>query len=478
MELDETTCHAACDARDRRYDGLFFVGVKSTGIYCRCVCPARATKRQNRTFHLSPAAAEGAGFRPCLVCRPECAPGAARIDASARLAHAAALRIEAGALEEQGLEVLARQLGVTGRHLRRVVLETFGASPVELAQTHRLLTAKRLLTDTSLSMTEVAFASGFKSLRRFNALFAERYGMPPSQLRHRGGAKGAGLRFSLSARGHFDGEPVFEHFQARRVSRVERATGPTTWTRTLQVGAHQGWLSLELGTSEPALVLSDGLVPAFRTVIAAIRGALDLDADVDAINTALGAGFAADVAKHEVVRLPGAIDAFELAVRAVIGQQVTVKAATTVVGRLTERLGAHIDTGIEGVDRLFPTPERIANANRDSIASLGMPGARAETVLRVARGVCDGSLMLTRGAIASGREGLSKIPGIGPWTVEYIALRGLGDTDAFPLGDSALKAAYDGELKTAHLAWRPWRAYAAARLWRRVLTKPEQRRTA
>lgn len=479
MLLDETTCHGAVEAKDRRYDGLFFIGVTSTGIYCRCVCPARTPKRENRTFHLSAAAAEKAGFRPCLLCRPELAPGAAPIDAAERLAHDAVKRIEAGALEEQGLEDLAGDLGVTDRHLRRVMLKTFGAAPVEIAQTHRLLTAKRLLKETDLSMTQVAFASGFQSLRRFNALFLERYGMAPSRVRGRGAAPeklrgGGGLRFTLAPRGAFDGAAPLAHFQLRRVARVEAQTAPHCWTRTLQAGAHAGWLTLDLAGAAPKLTLSDGLMPAFRQLIANVRGALDLDADLDAINAFLARDFAADIARDPIVRLPGGIDPFELAVRAVIGQQVTVKAATTIVSRLVERLGAPIETDVPGLDRLFPSAARIADAGKDAIASLGMPGARAETLLRLARAAADGELKLARGAVSVGREGLAALSGIGPWTVEYVALRGLGDPDAFPLGDSALRAAYEGDLARAHETWRPWRAYAAARLWRRPATSKER----
>lgn len=468
MLIDEAVCHAAAEAKDRRYDGLFFIGVTSTGIYCRCVCTARAPKRQNRTFHASAAGAEKAGFRPCLLCRPELAPGAAPIDAAERLAHDAVKRIEAGALEEQGLENLARDLGVTDRHLRRVVLRAFGAAPVEIAQTHRLLTAKRLLKETDLGMTRIAFAAGFQSVRRFNALFLERYGMSPSCVRGRGKAKGGSLTFTLAPRGAFDGAAPLAHHRLRGVARLECESRPGVWTRTFAIGAHKGQLSIDFDAPAPRLTLCDGLLPAFRGVIAAARGALDLDADVEAINTSLAdAGFASDVAADPAVRMPGGLDPFELAVRAVIGQQVTVKAATTIIARLVARLGEPIETDVDGLDRLFPTPARIAEAGVSAIASLGMPGARAETLLRLASAVAEGKLKLARGAIAAGRDGLTQIPGIGPWTIEYVALRGLGDPDAFPLGDSALRAAFDDDLKRTNETWRPWRAYAAARLWRR-----------
>ncbi|HVZ49140.1 MAG TPA: Ada metal-binding domain-containing protein, partial [Gemmatimonadaceae bacterium] len=209
--FDDATCHAAATARDRRYDGLFFIGVTSTGIYCRCVCPARTPRPANRRFFPSAAAAECAGFRPCLLCRPELAPGAAPIDAAERLAHAAVRRIEAGALESLGIEELAAELGVTGRHLRRVMLRVFGASPVDIAQTHRLLTAKRLLRDTDVGMTRIAYAAGFRSVRRFNALFRERYGMPPTRVRGTRVRRDPGLTFTLAPRGDFDGRAPFAH---------------------------------------------------------------------------------------------------------------------------------------------------------------------------------------------------------------------------------------------------------------------------
>lgn len=477
MLLDEVAAHAAAESKDRRYDGVFFVGVTSTGIYCRPVCPARTPRREHRRFFPSAAAAEKGGFRPCLRCRPECAPGASAIDATERLAHDAVRRIEAGALEEQGLEGLAGELGVTGRHLRRVIMRTFGATPVELAQTHRLLTAKRLLRDTELGMSEVAFAAGFQSLRRFNALFRTRYGLTPSRIRGGGGVRApsareagaAALVLELSARGPFDGNAPLAHLAARRIARLESPLGATGWARAFSVAGHRGVISLELGGPSPRLAISEGLVPALRQVVAAVRGALDLDADVAAIDAALSLGpeLAPDVAREPGVRLTGALDPFEAMVRAVIGQQVSVKAAVTIASRLVADLGAPIDGGIAGIDRTFPSAERLAEAGVDRIAKLGMPGARAETLTRIAARVANRELVLARGAIWAGRSGLSGIPGVGPWTREYVALRALGDPDAFPLGDAGLRAAYPGALAEVSERWRPWRAYAATRLWRR-----------
>lgn len=466
MRLEDDTAHAALEARDRRFDGRFFVGVTSTGIYCRCVCTARTPKRQNRRFFPTAAAAELAGFRPCLLCRPECAPGLAPIDAAERLAHGALRRIEAGALEEQGLEQLARDLGVTGRHLRRVMMETFGAAPIDLAQTHRLLTAKRLLTDTRLTMTEVAFASGFRSVRRFNALFQERYRLAPSRLRRRTGRpQEQSLELWLEARGALEPAAVVEELSRRQLTGVERQTGEHQWTRTLALGPHAGWVTLGMEPRGVRLRLSESLFPVVRQVVAATRGALDLDADVDAIHARLSqhAVFA-----HEgpPVRLPGALEPFETAVRAVLGQQVTLGAGRTLGARLVERYGTPLETPFEGLTHLFPSAERLAEASAEDIARLGMPRARGETVRSLARAVAQGQLRLERGAVAVGRAGLSGLPGIGPWTLEYIALRGLGDPDAFPLGDSALRAAFGEGLESACEAWRPWRGYAAARLWR------------
>ena len=475
MRIDDDTAHAATEARDKRFDGRFFIGVTSTGIYCRCVCTARTPKRQNRRFFPTAAAAELAGFRPCLLCRPERAPGQAPIDAAERLAHGALRRIEAGALEEQGLEELAASLGVTGRHLRRVMMETFGAAPIDLAQTHRLLTAKRLLADTELPITEVAFASGFKSVRRFNALFQERYALTPSRVRRRAERprpQTLGLR--LEARGPLEPEAVLEDLLRRQLTGVELRTGEYSWTRTLALGAHVGWITLSVEPQGVQLRLSDGLFPAVRQLVAATRGALDLDADVDAIHGALSrhAPFAHE---HPAMRLPGALDAFETAVRAVLGQQVTLSAGRTLGARLVERYGTPVETPFAGLTHLFPSAERLAEASGEDIARIGMPRKRGETVRELARAAAQGQLRLARGAVGAGRAGLEQLPGIGPWTLEYIALRGLGDPDAFPLGDSALRAAFGaGDLARACEAWRPWRGYAAARLWR-MHSHPERR---
>jgi AraC family transcriptional regulator of adaptative response / DNA-3-methyladenine glycosylase II len=401
--LDIDIRHAAVEAKDRRFDGRFYIGVKSTGGYCRCICPARTPKRENRSFHLS--AAEAAGFHPCLICRPELAPGHAPIDAPARLAAQAYARIEAGALEEQGLESLAGQLGVTDRHLRRVMNAQFGASPIDIAQTARLLTAKRLLAETNLSVTSIAFASGFRSLRRFNATVKNRYGLCPSSLRGR--------------RAHPD----------------------------------RGAMTLTLGA----------------------RGAFDLDADVSAVDVHLARDerFTAAVEQEPGVRMPGALDGFEFTSRAVLGQQVTVAGARTLTERLVAAFGEDVAGAPEGLSRAFFRAGRLADAGAVSIAKIGLPRKRAETLHRLALASADGKLPLHRGAIAAGRAALSAISGVGPWTIEYVALRAFGDPDAFPASDAAIVGVLGARDELEEL--RPWRACATVRLWRRASQRKDMK---
>jgi AraC family transcriptional regulator of adaptative response / DNA-3-methyladenine glycosylase II len=472
MSLDPDICHAACDAKDRRFDGRFYIGVKSTGIYCRCICPARNPKRINRTFWPSAAAAEAAGFRPCLLCRPERAPGLAPIDAPARLAASAYARIEAGALEEQGLEALADELGVTSRHLRRVMNAQFGASPIEIAQTGRLLAARRLLNETALPITEIAFASGFRSLRRFNATMKDRYGAPPSKMRGRKAIqRGETFTVSLSPRGDYNIAPVLDFLRMRALPGVEIGDAER-YARVLRLGDALGWIEVGMGPKGFMLTLSENLAPHLRPLVANVRGAFDLDAEMIAVDAHLASdkGLAKDVKREPGVRVPGALDGFETAIRAVLGQQVTVAGARTLTERLVARFGAPLERGPEGLERAFPDAAALSNAGAGAIAQIGLPKKRAETLHRLAAAAADGKLTLARGAIASGRAALADIPGVGPWTIEYVAMRALGDPDAYPATDIALVSALGRKGGTLeHL--KPWRAYAAVRLWRRAAKK-------
>jgi AraC family transcriptional regulator of adaptative response / DNA-3-methyladenine glycosylase II len=470
--LETETCHAACDAKDRRFDGRFYVGVTSTGVYCRCICSARTPKRQNRTFWPSAAAAEGAGFRPCLLCRPERAPGLAPIDAPARLAAQAYARIEAGALEEHGLETLADDLGITSRHLRRVMNAQFGASPIEIAQTGRLLAARRLLNETALSITEIAFASGFRSLRRFNATMKDRYGAPPSQMRGRKAlTRGDTFTVSLSPRGDYNIAPMLDFLRMRALPGVERAT-KAKYARVLRWGDALGWLEIGMGPKGLMLTLSENLAPHLRPLIANVRGAFDLDAEMITVDALLGANaeLMDDVKREPGVRVPGALDGFETSIRAVLGQQVTVAGARTLTERLVTQFGSVLERGPEGLWRAFPSATELANAGPEAIAKIGLPRKRAETLHHLAVASSEGRLPLSRGAIAAGRAALAQIPGIGPWTIAYVAMRALGDPDAYPATDIALINAL-GRKGDALEQLKPWRAYAAVRLWRRVARK-------
>lgn len=478
--LDPDICHAACDAKDRRFDGRFYIGVKSTGIYCRCICPARNPKRENRTFWPSAAAAEAAGFRPCLLCRPERAPGLAPIDAPARLAAAAYARIEAGALEEQGLEALARELGVTSRHLRRVMNAQFGASPIEIAQTGRLLAARRLLNETALPVTEIAFASGFRSLRRFNATMKDRYGAPPSKMRGRKLIqRGETFSVSLSPRGDYAIGPILDFLRLRALPGVEHGDAQT-YARVLKLGGAIGWVEVGLGPKGLMLTLSENLAPQLRPLVANVRGAFDLDAEMTAVDAHLASDreLARDVKREPGVRVPGALDGFETAIRAVLGQQVTVIGARTLTQRLVEAFGTRLagfqTTSGPQLTHAFPDPAQLANAGAKAIAGIGLPAKRAETLHALAVAASDGKLPLARGAIAAGRAALAEIGGIGPWTIEYVAMRALGDPDAYPASDIALINALGRKGETLeHL--KPWRAYAAIRLWRRGAKKGARR---
>lgn len=461
MRIDAETAHAACEAKDRRFDGRFFIGVTSTGIYCRCVCSARTPMRKNRRFFPSAAAAEAEGFRPCLICRPEAAPGLAPIDAASRLAAAALDCIEGGDLEELGIEAIAQRLGVTARHLRRVVQQEFGASPVQLAQTQRLLAAKRLLRETSLPLTEVAFSAGFASVRRFNALFQERYGLNPSTIRRSAKPQPCGLRVELTARGLWRPETSFAFLAERALGGVERVEG-LSYVRTLTIRGGAGVLRAEATAKGIALSLDEALQPHLRKAVALTRRVFDLDADIDAIDAALAAepGLVRAGGEWAGVRLVGGYDPWEILVRAVLGQQVSQKAGRTFTDRLVQRFGAPLPGGArEGLSLLFPGPEVLAEAGVAGLSGLGLTTRRAASLHALSVAIATGAARLDP------PESLLSVPGIGPWTVAYLALRS-GEPDAWLSGDKALANAYGQGLESAHAAWRPWRSYAVMRLWR------------
>jgi AraC family transcriptional regulator of adaptative response / DNA-3-methyladenine glycosylase II len=480
MALDSHTCYRALKARDARFDGRFFVAVSSTRIYCRPVCTVKPPKRENCRFFPSAAAAESAGYRPCLRCRPELAPGNASVDATTRLAQAAASMIEDRALESEGLDRLAARLGITDRHLRRAFGAEFGVSPVEFAQTQRLLLAKRLLTDTALPVTDVAFASGFGSVRRFNTLFKARYRLKPSQLRGEmplgpPAAAADVLNFELSFRPPFDWTAVSAFLQARAIAGVE-AVEEGRYRRTVRLPSddqeHRGWISVEISRKKPTLriAVSASLAKALPPVLSRVKALMDLACHPAEVAQALGA-----LAKRRPgLRVPGAFDGFELAVRAILGQQVTVAAARTIASRFATTFGDPIDTPYASLTTLFPTARHVASLSPARIARIGMPAARARTVLELARAVTDERVALVPNAdVEATLQGLRALPGIGEWTAQYIAMRALAWPDAFPHTDLGVMKALGETAPRAVLAagenWRPWRAYAVMHLWQSLM---------
>jgi len=476
MWIDADTCYRALVAHDARFDGRFFVGVASTGIYCRPVCAVRRPKRENCRFYPSAAAAERAGFRPCLRCRPELAPGHASVDAAARLARAAAGMIEDGALVDCSLAGLAASLGTSDRHLRRVFAAEFGVAPVEYAQTQRLLLAKRLLTDTSLPVTEVAMASGFGSLRRFNALFRERYRLEPRALRKTPEAAGRDeLVFELAYRPPYAWREHLAFLAPRTVEGVEALSG-NRYRRTVAVRSgntlHRGWLAAEHRPRRHTLRLrlSASLARVVPEVLGRAKRLFDVASRPDEIAEHLGP-LAADAPG---LRVPGAFDGFEMAVRAVLGQQITVAAARTLAGRVAATFGEPLETPVAGLGRTFPEPARLAEAGLDELGRLGVIRSRGRAILALARACAAGELVLAPGAdVEATMAALRALPGIGEWTTQYVAMRALAWPDAFPHTDYAVMKALGETAPRRVLAtaepWRPWRAYAAMHLWNSLL---------
>ena len=475
MPLDSDACYRALAAHDPRFDGRFFVGVSSTRIYCRPVCTVRLPRRENCRFYGSAAAAEVDGYRPCLRCRPELAPGNASVDSVARLAQGAIDLIENGVLEDGGIEHLAARVGVTSRHLRRIFETEFGVSPIEYAQTQRLLLAKRLLTDTELPVTEIAGASGFSSVRRFNALFKARYRMAPGRLREARDSETLppALTFELAYRPPYDWESMLAFLQSRAIERIERVDGDA-YARNVVIehrgGRHVGHIEVRRVARRPALsvAMSPSLARAVPAVLSRVKHAFDLSCDPELVAAALGTLAEA----RPGLRVPGTFDGFELAVRAVVGQQISVRAARTMLGRIARAFGdAPVERDAPGALGLFPTATRIALLAPEELTAIGLTNARARTLIALARAVADRTVRLepesdVEATIAS----LIALPGIGAWTANYIAMRALRWPDAFLPSDLVVLKALD-ETRPARArrrseAWRPWRAYAVIHLWR------------
>lgn len=469
MQLNPDSCYQALLAHDPRFDGAFFVAVKSTKIYCRTVCPAKVPLLKNCTFFPAAAAAENAGYRPCLRCRPELAPGNASVDAVSRLASLAVNRIEDGALADLGIEDLSVEMGISSRHLRRVIEAEFGVAPIQIAQTQRLLLAKRLLTDTDLPITEIAFASGFSSVRRFNAVFLERYKLNPSQLRKSiGEHKNPSLICEVAYRPPFDFKGLL-HFLAMRACPGVEAVQDDAYLRTVSIGKHSGWIAIRQNVNKNTLAveISSTLAPVLLSVMARCKRLMDTQAEPAVIAASLG-----ELADgREGLRVPGAFNGFELALRAVLGQQVSVKAASTLHGRIARRIGTAIETPFQSLNCLPPSAEALAKLEDSAFEGLGITGARIASILALARAVDSGFLSLEPGMDPEQTSAkLKSLPGIGEWTAQYIAMRALAWPDAFPASDLGIKKALGlkGEKQVIERAerWRPWRSYAAMHLWR------------
>jgi AraC family transcriptional regulator of adaptative response / DNA-3-methyladenine glycosylase II len=482
MTKDSRGCYKALIARDPRFDGIFFVGVTSTGIYCRPICPVRPPKEANCRFYNSAQEAEHAGFRPCLRCRPELAPGHAPVDHSQRMAHSIVQRIEEGGIDEKAaLEAIAGEFGLSSRQIRRIIQKELGVPPIQLLLTRRLLRAKQLLTETKLPVTDVAFASGFSSLRRFNDAFSSRYGMPASRLRKKVDQESTTIdsagtsTLQLAYRPPYNWPGVLAFLKARELKGVEWVTD-SFYARTVHLDGRKGWIRVTQAKNKNALLLefTHTLTPVLPALLSRLRNLFDLDARPDLISRQLRRDqrLAALVKANPGMRVPGAFNGFEMGLRAIIGQQITVKAATTIAGRIATAFGERIVTPFPELNRLTPTPARIARASVDDIAKLGVTSARCKSLIALTRAQVSGDLSLDNGAHHNpdvSIERLAGLPGIGQWTAHYIAMRALRWPDAFPKEDIAVRnnlgrvTARQAEMMSQ--AWRPWRSYAVLHLW-------------
>ncbi|HXQ46120.1 MAG TPA: AlkA N-terminal domain-containing protein [Caulobacteraceae bacterium] len=480
MDLAPDACYRAIQTRDSRFDGRLFIGVRTTGIYCRPICPARTPKRENVSFYPSAAAAQEAGFRPCLRCRPETSPDLGAWRGASNTVSRALRLIEAGALDAGDVDALANRLGVGERQLRRLFRQHLGASPVAVAQTRRVLLAKQLIHETRLPMAQVALASGFGSVRRFNETFRQLYDRPPRALRRvRGPDEPAGglVTLKLAYRPPYDWPAMLAFLSARAIPGVEMVRDGV-YARAIAIGDDRGALSVQPAPdARLSVAIAFPKLAALPVIIARVRCVFDLAADPVTIGDHLAEdpALAPLVAARPGLRAPGAWDCFELAVRAVLGQQITVAAAIGLAGRLAREHGETLNAGLPGFPELthvFPSAARLAGVD---LADLPMPRARSKALEALASAAAgDPGLFSPRGELNDAIERLRALPGVGEWTAQYIAMRQLREPDAFPAADIGLMRAMadaDGARPSAAALlaraerWRPWRAYAAQHLW-------------
>lgn len=476
MELDTESCFRAMASRDRRFEGRFFVGVITTGIYCRPGCPAPIPRRENVRFFGCAGAAEAAGYRACLRCRPAAVPHSPAGQGTSVTVSRALRLIGQGGLDEAGVGALAERLGVSDRHLRRLFDQHVGVGPLALARTRRAHFARRLIGETTLPLAEVALCAGFASVRRFNRVMEETFGCKPSELRARepktAGAAAAGrrLRLRLPFRPPYDWAAMECFLAARAVPGLEAVTAGE-YRRTIHASGGAGVIMVRpLGAGALELELDIAPTPDLISIVERVSRAFDLGADPRAIAAHLGADarLAPLVRARPGLRVPGAWDGFELAVRAVLGQQVSLAAANRLALRLVQTWGQPLPNAVDGLTHLFPLPVALAEAD---LRRVGLQRTRAETLREIAAAVAGGSLRFDSGP-AEVVARLRAIAGVGEWTAEYVAMRALGEPDAFPAADLVLRRVFGRGVPvtaanlTAHSqAWRPWRAYAALHLW-------------
>jgi AraC family transcriptional regulator, regulatory protein of adaptative response / DNA-3-methyladenine glycosylase II len=473
MEFDVQICSRARLSRDPRFDGKFFIAVLTTKIYCRPICPARTCKESNVRYFATAAAAEEAGFRPCLRCRPECSPGTPAWQGTSNTVSRALRLIGESGLEDGGVEGLAERLGVGSRHLRRLFLKHLGATPSAVARTRRLHFVKKLIDETKLPMSHVAIAGGFGCVRRFNDAIRKTYHRTPTQIRRLARQTKKlpenQYLFSLRFRPPYNWEGMLAFLAPRATPGVE-VVEAGSYCRSISLNGFDGYFEVSLDEAHFALSvrIQFGDSRALFAIIERLRKMFDLNADWQKIVSRLrrDPALAPRLESSPGLRVPGSWDGFELSIRAILGQQVTVKGATTLAGRLVDAFGRRFN-GPNGVTRLFPTPEALANAN---LSSIGLPKARAETIRALARKVRSGEISF-EGVVEPEilPKRLEEVPGIGRWTAQYVAMRALGEPDAFPASDiglaRALALASSQEVEQRSLDWRPWRAYAAVYLW-------------
>ncbi len=481
MHHDGDECYRACESGDPRFDGMFYVAVTSTKIYCRPSCPARTPKREHCRFYPSAAAAQTNGFRACKRCRPDAVPGSPEWRVRSDVVARAMRLIVDGVVDRDGVGGLARRLGYSERQLNRLLVEELGAGPLALARAQRAQTARILIETADLSFTQIAFAAGFGSIRQFNDTMQEVFASSPTELRRRGGPHAAGtLSIRLALREPFDGAHILKFLGTRALAGIEYATA-SEYARTLRLPNGNGVVTVRLGSGAVHASLALDQLRDIAPAVARLRRLFDLDADPVAIGSVLERDVALrpSVKRWPGIRIPGAVDGFEMVVRAVVGQQVSVAGARTVTGRIVERCGQDVASCVDGLSRLFPTAEAVAVGD---LSGIGMPQSRIETVQRVAASIADGTITLDAGSdLMATRASLVAHKGIGPWTADYVAMRALGDPDAFLPTDlgvrkGAAALGIEGDLEARAQRWRPFRSYGLMHCWNALAPTPKGKR--